>query len=144
MDSLTLAATSLIIAISLMITGRKLSYLRVAFVGLCLAIFVSQTGFILYHYLARDFWKNVGHIGMLAVVPFAQFFRLLTHNRSMLTRGIVEAWRCDDKFSRIIFNIYLLWLAAVFLHIRSGIRLCRTGDLLLCNHALCKETVARR
>ena len=82
MDSLTLAATSLIIAISLMITGRE-DKLQTAFVGLCLAIFVSQTGFILYHYLARDLWKNVGHIGMLAVVPFAfQFFDKKTYHKN--------------------------------------------------------------
>ena len=89
MDSLTLAATSFIIAISLMITGRE-DKLQRSFIGLCLAIFVSQAGFFLHNFFAQDFWKNAENIGMLVVAPFAfQFFRHLTHNRSILTRGIV-------------------------------------------------------
>lgn len=117
MDSLTLAATSLIIAISLMITGRE-DKLQTAFVGLCLAIFVSQTGFILYHYLARDLWKNVGHIGMLAVVPFAfQFFRLLTHNRSMLTRGIVNFAAMASFLGSFLIFIFSGWLQYFYISV---------------------------
>jgi len=89
MDALTLAATSFIIAISLLITKRK-DKLKASFIGFCLAIFVSQTGIFLQNYLAPDFWTNVEYIGMLAIAPFAfRFFRHLTHDRSILTRGLV-------------------------------------------------------
>jgi two-component system, NtrC family, sensor histidine kinase HydH len=89
MDALTLAATSFIIAISLMITGRK-DKLQASFIGLCLAIFVSQTGIFLHNFFAPVFWTNVEYIGILAIAPFAfRFFRHLTHNRSILTRGLV-------------------------------------------------------
>src|SRR5271157_4187348 len=89
MDALTLAATSFIIAISLLITDRK-DKPKASFIGLCLAIFVSQTGVFLQNYFAPVFWTNVEYIGILAIAPFAfWFFRHLTHNRSMLTRGIV-------------------------------------------------------
>ena len=89
MDALTLAATSFIIAISLMITGRK-DKLQASFIGLCLAIFIAQAGTFLHNFFAPDFWTNVEYIGILAVAPFAfRFFRHLTHNRSILTRGLV-------------------------------------------------------
>jgi hypothetical protein len=89
MDALTLTATSFIIAISLMITGRE-DKVETSFIGLCLAIFVSQAGFFLHRFFAQDFWENAGYAGLLAVAPFAfRFFRYLTHNRSILTRGVV-------------------------------------------------------
>jgi signal transduction histidine kinase len=89
MDALTLTATSFIIAISLMITGRE-DKVQTSFIGLCLAIFVSQAGFFLHRFFAQDFWENAGYAGLLAVAPFAfRFFRYLTHNRSILTRGVV-------------------------------------------------------
>lgn len=89
-----------------------------AFVGLCLAIFVSQTGFILYHYLARDLWKNVGHIGMLAVVPFAfRFSRLLTHNRSMLTRGIVSFAAMASFLGSFLIFIFSGWLQYFYISV---------------------------
>jgi len=41
-------------------------------------------------FFAQDFWENAGYAGLLAVAPFAfRFFRYLTHNRSILTRGVV-------------------------------------------------------
>ena len=89
MNALTLAATSFIIAVSLLITDRK-DKPKASFIGLCLAIFVSQTGVFLQNYFSPDFWTNVEYIGILAIALFAfRFFRHLTHNRSMLTRGLV-------------------------------------------------------
>lgn len=52
MDALTLAATSFIIAVSLLITDRK-DKPKASFIGLCLAIFVSQTGVFLHNYFSR-------------------------------------------------------------------------------------------
>lgn len=115
MDSLTLAATSLIIAISLMITGKE-DKVQTSFIGLCLAVFVSQAGFFLHHYFARDLWKSVGHIGMLAVVPFAfQFFRRLTHNHSILTQGIVDFVVIASILGSFFIFIPFGWLQ--YLHI---------------------------
>jgi len=59
MDALTLTATSFIIAISLMITGRE-DKVQTSFIGLCLAIFVSQAGFFLHRFLHRTFGKTLG------------------------------------------------------------------------------------
>jgi two-component system, NtrC family, sensor histidine kinase HydH len=87
MDMFTLAATSFIIAVSLIITGRK-DKLQASFVGLCLAIFVSQVGVFFRDILASAFWGNIEYLGILAVAPFTfRFFRHLTHNKSILTRG---------------------------------------------------------
>jgi two-component system, NtrC family, sensor histidine kinase HydH len=89
MDSFALAATSFIIAVSLMITSRK-DKLQESFVGLCLAIFVSQAGVFLNNIFTADFWKNIEYLGILATAPCALwFFRHLTHNKSILSRGLV-------------------------------------------------------
>lgn len=110
MDALTLAATSFIIAISLMITGRK-DKLQSSFIGLCLAIFVSQTGIFLHNFFAPDFWTYVEYFGMLAVAPFAfRFFRHLTHNRSILTQGLfVFAIIMSFLLSLIVFSPLGQW-----------------------------------
>ena len=103
MDALTLAATSFIIAVSLLITDRK-DKPKASFIGLCLAIFVSQTGVFLQNYFSPDFWTNVEYIGILAIAPFAfRFFRHLTHNRSMLRRSLV------------LFAIIMSFLLAFFI-----------------------------
>jgi signal transduction histidine kinase len=89
MDTLTLAATSFIIAVSLMITGKK-DNLQASFVGLCLAIFVFQVGFFFHSIFAPAFWKNIEYLGIIAIAPLALlFFRRLTRNKSILTRGLV-------------------------------------------------------
>jgi two-component system, NtrC family, sensor histidine kinase HydH len=89
MDTFTLAATSFIIAVSLIITGRK-DKLQEAFVGLCVAIFVSQVGVFFRDIFMSAFWKNIEYAGILATAPCAfWFFRKLTHNKSILTRGLI-------------------------------------------------------
>jgi signal transduction histidine kinase len=111
MDALALAATSFIIAISLMISGRK-DKLQASFIGLCIAIFVSQAGVFLHTFFAPDFWTNVEYIGILAIAPFAfWFFRHLTHNRSILTRGLVIlAVIISSLAALFIFNPLGRWL----------------------------------
>jgi signal transduction histidine kinase len=89
MDTFTLAATSFIIALSLAITGRK-DKLQASFIGLCAAIFVSQVGIFFTSIFSQDIGRNIEYAGILAVAPFAfWFFRHLTNNKSILTRGLV-------------------------------------------------------
>ena len=89
MDTFTLAATSFIIAVSLIITGRK-DKLQASFVGLCFAVFVSQVGVFFHDIFVSTFWKNIEYLGILATAPCAfWFFRHLTHNKSILTRGFI-------------------------------------------------------
>ena len=89
MDTFTLAATSFIIAVSLIITGRK-DKLQASFIGLCLAIFVSQAGVFFHDIFMSAFWKNIEYLGILAIAPCAfWFFRQLTHNKSILTQGFI-------------------------------------------------------
>jgi two-component system, NtrC family, sensor histidine kinase HydH len=108
MDALTLAATSFIIAVSLIITGKK-DKLQMSFIGLCAAIFVSQAGIFLHTFFAPAFWSGVEYLGILAIAPFAfWFFRHLTHNRSILTRGLV------------IFAVIVSSLGAFFLFAHAG------------------------
>jgi signal transduction histidine kinase len=89
MDTFTLAATSFIIAVSLLMTGRK-EKLQLSFVGLCLAVFASQAGAFFRDIFMFAFWKNIEYLGILAIAPFALFFfRRLTCNKSILTRGFI-------------------------------------------------------
>jgi signal transduction histidine kinase len=88
MDTFTLAATSFIIALSLMITGKK-DKLHSSFAGLCAAVFISQVGLFLRNIFATGFWINVEYLGILAIAPFSLwFFRHLTRNKSLLPRGL--------------------------------------------------------
>ena len=89
MDTFTLAATSFIIAVSLIITGKK-DKLQASFIGLCLATFVSQTGIFFHDIFMSTFWENIEYSGILAIAPCAfWFFRQLTHNKSILTKGFI-------------------------------------------------------
>lgn len=89
MDTFTLAATSFIIAVSLIITGRK-DKLQASFIGLCLAVFVSQAGLFFRNIFLSSFWKNIEYTGILAIAPCSLwFFRRLIHNKSILTKGFI-------------------------------------------------------
>jgi two-component system, NtrC family, sensor histidine kinase HydH len=85
MDIFTLAATSFIIALSLLLTGKK-DELQEAFAVLCSAIFVSQIGVFFQNIFAPAFWLSIEHAGALAIPPLALwFFRQLTRNKSFLS-----------------------------------------------------------
>ncbi|MEN6622832.1 MAG: hypothetical protein ABFD50_14940, partial [Smithella sp.] len=89
MDTFTLAATSFIIAISLIITGRK-DKLQASFTLLCLAVFISQVGIFFYNIFMSAFWNIFEYLGILAIPPCALFFfRRLIHNKSILTKGFI-------------------------------------------------------
>ena len=89
MDTLTLAATSFTIALSLLITGKK-DMLQNSFAGLCAAVFVAQTGVFMQSIFARQFWLYIEYLGFFAIAPLALwFFRYLTHNKSLLTRSSI-------------------------------------------------------
>jgi signal transduction histidine kinase len=88
MDTLTLAATSFIIAISLLITEKK-DNLQSSFVGLCLAVFISQIGVFFRSIFAPPFWTHIEYLGIIAIAPLSLiFFRRLTRSKSILNRGL--------------------------------------------------------
>jgi len=128
MDELTLAATSFIIALSLMITGRK-DKLRIAFIGLCLAVFVSQAAAFLYNYSAADFLIHIKEIGLLTIAPFAFFFlRHLTRNGSWLTDGlIIFAVTASSLGTFFLFTPFGRWPhfhTAVLVYIYAVLSVC--------------------
>lgn len=89
MDTFTLAATSFIISLSLLLTGKK-DELQESFAGLCTAVFVSQIGVFFQNIFAPGFWLNIEHAGILAIPALAfWFFRQLTRNKSFLSRRVV-------------------------------------------------------
>ncbi|MCX5849600.1 MAG: ATP-binding protein [Deltaproteobacteria bacterium] len=85
MDTFVLAATSFIISLSLMITGKK-DKLQASFSGFCGAVFISQIAIFLRSYFNFGFLLNIEYLGILAIAPFSlQFFRNLTRNKSFLS-----------------------------------------------------------
>ena len=89
MDTFTLAATSFIIAFSLMLTGKK-DKLHGSFAALCTTVFIVQIAVFLRTIFASEFWVNVEYTVSLAIAPFAlRFFRHLTRNKSFISRGVV-------------------------------------------------------
>lgn len=88
MDTFILAATSLTIAVSLMITG-KTNKLQASFAGLCAAVFVSQAAITIGNYFYFPLLINIRYLGLLAVAPLALlFFRFLTGYKSIVSRRI--------------------------------------------------------
>ncbi len=88
MDTLILAATSFIISISLMITGKK-DKLQASFAGLCAVVFTSQVTVTLGNYFPFGFLMIIRYLGLLAVAPLTLlFFRYLTRERSFISRKI--------------------------------------------------------
>lgn len=109
MDTFTLAATSFVIALSLIISGRK-DKLQAAFVGLCSVVFISQVGVFFQDIFVSSLWVNVEYIGILGISPCAfWFFRHLTHKKSILTRGFVV-------FSIILSSLALISLFTPIAH----------------------------
>jgi signal transduction histidine kinase len=88
MDTFILAATSLTIAVSLMITG-KINKLQASFAGLCASVFVSQAAITVGNYFHLSVLMTIRYFGLLAVAPLALlFFRFLTGNKSVISRRI--------------------------------------------------------
>jgi len=92
MDTFILAATSFIICISLMITGKK-DKLQASFACLCAAVFVSQAAISFGNVFHLSFLLRIRYLGSLAVAPFSLIFlRYLTRNRSLIFRRIFIAF----------------------------------------------------
>ena len=88
MDTFILVATSFIICISLMITGKK-DKLQASFAYLCAAVFVSQASISFGNVFHLSFLLKIRYLGALAIAPFAiGFFRHLTRNKSLIFRRI--------------------------------------------------------
>ena len=95
MDTLILTATSFIIAVSLMITGKK-DKLQASFAGLCAAVFVSQVTMALENYFSCSFLLIIRYCVLLAVAPLALlFFRHLTREKTLIS------WRVFFAFAFI-------------------------------------------
>ncbi len=88
MDTFILAATSFIIAVSLMMTGKK-DKLQASFAALCTVIFISQIATSLEDIFHNEIFSTLKYLGTLAIAPPAiLFFRYLTRHKSILSRKI--------------------------------------------------------
>jgi signal transduction histidine kinase len=86
METFILAAVSLTIAISLIITKHKDAVMR-AFALLCLALFFNRAGVFFFSALHQAFWRIPEFIGLLTLPPLALLFvRTLTRNRLVVRR----------------------------------------------------------
>ena len=85
METFTLAAVSLITAISLIVSKEK-DGVRTSFAALCLAVFVLKAGEFLYGIFQAGFWKIVSHLGLLAALPLLmRFERIFLRGRTFLS-----------------------------------------------------------
>jgi two-component system, NtrC family, sensor histidine kinase HydH len=85
METFTLAAISLTIAISLVI-NKKRDALQLSFAALCMAIFFLKGGTFFHDLLKNSFWNNVADIGLVSIAPLAiRFTSILLNGQSFLT-----------------------------------------------------------
>jgi two-component system, NtrC family, sensor histidine kinase HydH len=92
MDTFILAATSFIIAVSLMITGKK-DKMQACFAGLCAAVFISQASITLENLFHFSFLIKTRYLGALAAAPLALLFcRYITRNKSLIYRRIFSVF----------------------------------------------------
>ena len=89
MDTFTLAATSFIICLSLILTGKK-DKLHMSLAGLCAAVFIWQVAVFMREFFAAALWLIIENLALLAIAPLAlRFFRHLTRNKSFISQGVV-------------------------------------------------------
>jgi signal transduction histidine kinase len=152
MDTFILAATSFTIAVSLLISGKK-DKLQASFSGLCAAVFISQTSFLLWQAYDIGFFLKLRYLGALAIAPSAlHFFRYLTRNKSLIYRKWFAVFTITSiigsvfvftplydrmNFNKLItaYNIFALVIcyAALLLHVNKlspGTEKKRLGYLL--------------
>jgi len=104
MDTFTLAATSFIIALSLMLTGKK-DKLHMSFAGLCAIVFILQSAIFLHDIFSTEFWITVERMALLTIAPFAlRFFRHLTRSKSFITRGMFFIFTFISLFG--VFSLF--------------------------------------
>jgi len=110
METFTLAAISLTIAISLVIK-KKRDGLQLSFAVLCLAIFFHKGGVFFHDLLRNPFWKNIADIGLVAVAPLAmRFTNSLSNGLTFLTtRYTVLAAILALFLSAISFTSFYRW-----------------------------------
>lgn len=132
MDTFILAATSFIIAVSLMITGKK-DKLQASFAGLCAAVFISQITITLGTLFPWKWLIIIRYIGLLAVAPLALlFFRYLTRERTLISRRIFFVF----VFISIGGAFFVFTPLVVNVHFYSGALLYTLFSLSLCYAAL--------
>jgi signal transduction histidine kinase len=102
MDIFTLAGTSFIICLSLILTGKK-DKLHMSFAGLCAAAFFFSTSAFLRGFFDTTLLIIIENLALLTIASLAlRFFRHLTRKKSFISQGIV-----------IIF--FLISLGGIFL-----------------------------
>jgi signal transduction histidine kinase len=85
METLTLAAVSLTIAVSLMISKSKTSLHR-SFAWLCLALFVYKGANFLGGFVLQNFFRMMEILGLLAIPPLTVIFtRILLNQQTFLS-----------------------------------------------------------
>lgn len=108
METLTLAAVSLTIAVSLMISKSR-TPVHLSFAWLCLALFVYKGANFLGGLLQQDFLKTVEAMGLLTLPPLTiTFTRALLNQKTFLSERHVTV--------TAVFSLALVSLAFVVFH----------------------------
>lgn len=99
METFTLAAVSLIIAISLIIY-RKNDPVQLSFASLCLAIFVLKTAAFFDGIFRIEYIRFIEYIGLIAVPPLLiRFLRSFLHRQTLFSQ--------DDVMATSLFGLAL-------------------------------------
>ena len=128
METFTLAAVSLIIAISLIIY-KKNDPVQLSFAALCLAVFVNKTGLFLNGIFISDFMKFFEYAGFISIPPLIiRFSRHFLKNQTLFSHNDVAATSLFGMALAFIFftPLYRLSHFHVFLslYIACVILLC--------------------
>ena len=131
MDTFILAATSFIIAVSLMMTGKK-DKLQAAFAGLCTVVFISQIATSLENIFHDEIFSTLKYLGELAIAPPAfLFFSYLTRHKSILSRKIfiffILASLCGTAMVFMPLSGTVYFHAAIIAYMLSALVVCYAG-----------------
>jgi len=103
METFTLAAVSLIIAISLIIY-KKNDPVQLSFAALCLAIFVNKTGLFFNDIFRNDFTRLIEYAGFISIPPLLiRFSRRFLKDQTLFSHTDVAATSLFSLALAIIF-----------------------------------------
>jgi signal transduction histidine kinase len=108
METLTVAAVSLTIAVSLMISKNK-TPVHLSFAWLCLALFVYKGANFLGGFLQYDFLKMTETLGLLAIPPLT-----ITFTRTLLNQQTFLSER-HTLFAAVVSLLLVIFAYVVFL-----------------------------
>ncbi len=85
METFTLAAVSLIVAVALTINKRKIP-LHISFAALCLALFFYKGGAFVFGIFKSGVWQTISEAGLIFIAPLSlRFTRLLLAEQSLIS-----------------------------------------------------------